>query len=249
MKNKYYLLLIILLSSILFSIHGNATIITFKAEGTDNIPDGFSEDPGYVLDLNDPSANFFTITFNDGESDESISRIIIDLRAGSDIDAFFDPSDGHATLDNNGGGKGFGPVVGAETIGLNPADITFSLDTTSGTSPILEIMFASGSFTPSDSLSFGIDIDRLDDGLGNQAGGLLGSASVGLTTYLSGTCEETVSSTFSKESENRSVSEVNICEETTSTAVPEPNLLFLMLTGLGLARLFRNSPAMSISRC
>ena len=106
MKNNYYVLLIILLSSILFSIQGSATVITFKAEGTDNIPNGFSEDPSYVLDLNDPSANFFNITFDDGKSNEFISKIIIDLRAGSDDDALFDPSDGNAGADVNGGEKG-----------------------------------------------------------------------------------------------------------------------------------------------
>ena len=188
MKTKYYLLLIALLSSIFFSVQGNATIITFKAEGTDNIPEGFNEGPDHVLDLNDPSSNFFKVTFNNGKADEFISKIRIDLWDGSDDDAFFDPSDGHVdpNISSNGGGKGFGPVVGAQTIGLNPTDISFSLNTTSGTSSVLEIMFANGSFTANDSFSFGIDVDKLGDGLVNQAGGLLGSKSVGLTTYLSG---------------------------------------------------------------
>lgn len=240
MRNKYCLLLIILLSSILFSIQSSATIITFKADGTDNIPDGFNEDPSFALNLNDPSANFFKITFNNGKLGEFISKISIDLRAGSDDDAFFDPSDGHtdSSINNNGGGKGFGPVVGAETTGLNLTDITFSLNATSGISSVLEIMFANGSFTTNNSLSFGIDIDLLDGGLENQAGGLLGSKSVGLTTYLSGSCEQSVSSTFARNSRNSSGSVVDICEET--TAVPEPNILFLMLSGLGLICLFQN---------
>lgn len=254
MKNKYYLLLIILLNSILFSIQGNATIITFEANGTDNIPNDFNESPSHVLDLNDPSANFFKVTFNNGKPDEFISKITIDLGAGSDGDAFFDPSDGQVNpdIDSNGGGKGFGPVVGAETTGLNLADITFSLNATSSTSPVLEIMFADGSFTANDILSFGIDVDQLGDGLVNQAGGLLGSKSVGLTTYLSGSCEQSVNSAFTRNSRNSSGSEVNICEEIPSTppvpnpptivptTVPEPNILFLMLSGLALTRLFRN---------
>ena len=250
MKNKYYLLLIILLSSILFSAQGNATIITFKADGTDNIPHGFNEDPDYELELDDPSANFFKVTFNNGKLGEFISKIRIDLRAGSDVDAFFDPSDGNSVqgINDNGGGSGFGPVVGAETTGFNLTDISFSLNSTSGTSSVLEIMFANGSFAANDSLSFGIDVDKLgdDDGLVNQAGGLLGSKSVGLTTYLSGSCEQSVSSIFASSSRNSSESLVNICEETpptstpTATAVPEPNILFLMLSGLALIRLLRN---------
>ncbi len=240
MKNKYYLLLIILLSGVFLSTQGSATFITFKAEGTDNIPANFNEDPDFILNLNDPSANYFQITFEAGNSNESITEIRIDLRAGSDDDAFFDPSDGYKEqgVNDNGGGKGFGPVVGAETVGLSASDVTFSLDTASGTSPILEILFSANSFTLNDSLSFGIDIDFLGDGpdISNQRGGLFGSESVGLTTYLSGTCEESVSSTFSKESENRSVSEISICEPTTS--ISEPNILLLILSGLGLVYIF-----------
>ncbi|MCH9639809.1 MAG: PEP-CTERM sorting domain-containing protein [Betaproteobacteria bacterium] len=248
MKNKYFLLLIILLSSILFSIQGSATIITFKADGTDNIPDGFNEDPGFVLDLNDPSANFFKVTFNDGKVGEFITKIKIDLRAGSDDDAFFDPSDGQAdpNINNNGGGRGFGPVVGAETIGLDLSDITFSLNATSGISPVLEIMFANGSFAANDSLSFGIDIDLLGDGLFNQAGGLLGSKSVGLTTYLSGSCEQSVNSSFTSDSRNSSESLVKICGATPPNPVPEPSILFLMLSGLGLIGFFRNLSILNV---
>ncbi len=253
MKNKYYLLLIILLSSVFFSTHGSATFITFKAGGTENIPNNFTEDLDYDSFLNDSAANFFSITFNDGNPDEFISKIIIDLEAGGDNDAMFDPSDGEkeAGKNNNGGGKGFGPVVGAGllddlgnviagtgTTGLMPANVMFNLSTTSGSSQVLEITFINKDFNPNDILSFGIDIDLLGTGsdISNQRGGLFGSEFVGLTTYLSGTCEESVSSTFSKESENRSVSEINICEPTTS--IPEPNILLLILSGLGLVYIF-----------
>lgn len=239
MKKKHYLF-IIALSSILFSVYGNATVITFKAEGTDNIPANFNEGSSYVLNPNDPAANFFNITFNAGKWSESITKIIIDLGATNpNSQAIFDPSDGSIGSDLNGGGKGFGPVIGAETTGLSLTDVTFSLNETSGTSSKLEISFTPSSFTPGDNLSFGIDIDGLGIGLSHQAGGLLGAASVGLTTFLSGTCEEKVNSTFSKDSENRSLSEINICGGNTSTKLPEPNILFLVLMSLGMIPLFR----------
>lgn len=239
MKFSFLLLLVVFVNSILFSIQGHATIITFKAEGTDNIPKDFNEDPGFNLDLNDPAANFFSISYVAGNSMEYISKISIHLRAGSDNDAFFDPSDGNKTqgVNDNGGGKGFGPVVGANTIGLVSADVKFNLNTNSSVSPLLEILFADNSFKPNDTLSFGIDVDYLGEGMGNQQGGLFGKESVGLVTTLSGTCQRTVSSTFIKDSENRSVSQVNICEPVTSIA--EPNIQLLMLSGLGMVFLIR----------
>ena len=97
-----------------------------------------------------------------------------------------------------------------------------------------------GSFAANDSLSFGIDIDLLDGGLVNQAGGLLGSKSVGLTTYLSGSCEQSVNSSFTSASRNSSESLVKICGETPPNPVSEPNILFLMLSGLALICRFRN---------
>ncbi len=254
MKNKYYVLLIILLSSILFSIQGSATIITFKAEGTENIPENYNEELVYDSFLNDSAANFFNITFNDGNSNEFISEIKINLGAGGDNDAIFDPSDGvkEAGVNDNGGGKGFGPVVGAGlldgldnviagtgTTGLIPENVMFNLSTTSGSSQELVITFINEDFNPNDILSFGIDIDFLGAGpdITNQRGGLFGSESVEITTFLSGTCENMVSSTFSKESENRSVSRVDICAPVNS--VSEPNILLLILSGLGLVSLFQ----------
>ncbi len=219
----------------LLSTQAYATRVEFLAIGTDNIPHGFNEGPAYVLDASDPAANFFQISFIESSlAGEYISEITIDLSAGGNTQAFFDPSDGNIGSDtNNGGGKGFGPVIGSLTSGITPGDISFSLNTQTAVSPILSIFFADDSFAVNDVFSFGIDIDRLGPNLNNQAGGLLGSNNVGIVTTMGNSCAGTVNSTFSNSSRNSSTAEFEICNvqnQNSPQTIPEsvPAILFLI---------------------
>jgi hypothetical protein len=243
MKLKNNLSIIWLLT--LLSINCQASYISITAEGTDNIPDGFNEGSGYSLDLNDPAANFFKIYFESGNTNEYISKISINLQAGLDTDAFFDPSDGQkvAGINDNGGGKGFGPVIGAETQGINPSDVSFSLGINTGTSPILEIFFNSTAFKVGSLLSFGIDIDKLNDNLNNQGGGLLGTQKVGITTTIKNSCTETIETTFIKKSRNKSESIIDICAQPAhqTTLIAEPTILQLLLFSMVLIQIIISS--------
>lgn len=241
MKYKYQILSFTLLSSILFSMPCQASMINFYAKGTDNIPNGYSENQDYASFVNDPSANFFQVHFTQGLANEHISKISIDLRAGGETNAYFDPSDGYLKaadysndLNGSHSGKGFGPVIGSETEGLNLSDVSFSLNPTSFINPVLDIMFTAGSFNVGDILSFGIDIDELNaDDLSNQGGGLLGFFSVGLTTTLVNSCEQSISSTFVRQSSNSSVANVSVCSADPEVAsVPLLPSILLFLSGL-----------------
>ncbi len=212
-----------------------ASIIQFNAIGTDNIASGFSEQPGLVIDTNDPAANFFRIHFIDGGPDEFIRQVTFNL-ATQDPDAIFDPSDNDPNADLNGGGRGFGPFIGALTSGIDSADVTFSLNAAGGVSSLLTVFFADNSFNVGDTFSFGIDIDRLDgpDSLSHQAGGLLGARSVGIEAQLANSCESQVNGFFSQDSRNRSSQQFEICAPTraTSTPIPAPASLVLLVVGL-----------------
>ncbi|MGF6695173.1 T1SS-143 domain-containing protein, partial [Metapseudomonas resinovorans] len=108
----------------------------------------------------DPSGNNNAIQFSfvDGADGISITRIVIDLQAGSDSNAVFDTV-------RNGSGNGnsaYAPTLG-NLVGLNTSDVSFAVvDDTSS----LTINLTSGSFTKGDVLRFGVDVDNLGDNHG-----------------------------------------------------------------------------------
>ena len=173
----------------------HAIIITIDAKGTDNMPNGPTEDFDIELDSSDPAANFFHIEFLQGEDSDYIDRIIIDLQAGSSQSGVFDPSDGNPDADaNGGGGRGYGPTLGSNTHGLDASDISFTPTLLGNLNNILLIDFAPASFSVGDILSFGIDIDAFG-GLGgdNQPAGLLGAQQASFGVQLSAGFAKTVS--------------------------------------------------------
>ena len=134
---------------------------------------------------------------------------------------------------------GFGPIIGANTKGLLNSDITFSLNELSQTSHILNITFLVDSFNVGDVLSFGIDIDQLDDRLSDIGGGLLGTHGVGITATIGGSCEAEASTAFENVNNNSSQAALQLCGSTLSTSsnVPTPSSYLLMLAGFfALAR-------------
>ncbi|GEM_PF-5260963 len=214
-------------SFLLISFSSHATVIDFLAEGTGNMPDAWRENHDENDYIADPASNFFKIKFSDGQVGESISQVRFDLRAGGDADAFFDPSDGDASSDKNGGGRGFGPLIGDETVGLASSDIIFSLSPTSGISPVLTIDFLNNNFKVGDVLSFGIDIDMLSGTSEDLAGGLLGLQSVGAAVELAGSCRKSAATNFQQDTRNRSSAQISIC----GNNVPEPSTWWLLLLG------------------
>jgi len=217
----------------LLSLSANASLIDFTAAGVGNIPNAWNEGKDHADFTTDAAANFFNITFTEGKVGESITRLSFDLQAGSDDNALFDPSDGDKNSDLNGGGKGFGPIVGSLTDGLKASDATFSLSTSSGTSPMLSILFLAGSFSFGDTFSFGIDIDLLDGNLTDIGGGLLGLHSVGIQASISGSCESELATAFQKTNLNTSHAQLAFCSSSSTTSsVPLPNSGFLLILGL-----------------
>jgi len=218
----------------IISVSANASIINFTASGDGNIAKGWNEGLNHADFRDDPAANFFKIVFSAGLTGESITELSFNLRAGSDNDAFFDPSDGDPNNNLNGGGMGFGPIIGNGTLGLVSSDVTFSLDALSGTSPTLNIMFLAGSFVVGDILSFGIDIDHLNSQLSDIGGGLLGLYSVGIEATIGGNCEARGATSFKQVNRNTSKAQLELCTplSPTSANVPIPSSIFLLFIGL-----------------
>ncbi|MBU1169540.1 MAG: Ig-like domain-containing protein, partial [Proteobacteria bacterium] len=107
----------------------------------------------------------------DGSIDQHITDITIDLRAGTDPNAYF----------NVTGPGSSGPSIGADTTGINSADVHFTV--TDG-SPTLNIHFDPGTFTANDEFWFGVDTNNL----GSNNGAAFGTAEVGITiTFSDGT--------------------------------------------------------------
>ena len=218
----------------IISVSANASLIDFTASGDGNIASGWNEGLDHADFTGDPAANFFKIVFSQGQAGESITELSFDLRAGSDSNAFFDPSDAKLAEDINGGGMGFGPIIGNGTVGLLSSDVIFSLDALSGTNPILSIMFSAGSFMDGDILSFGIDIDHLDGQLTDIGGGLLGLHSVGIEATIGGSCEAGGATAFKQVNRNTSEAQLELCTPLSSTSanVPVPGSIFLLIIGL-----------------
>ena len=97
-----------------------------------------------------------------------ISSIEIDLRGGSDRDAYF----------NTAGSGSTPPTIGAGTTGIDAADVSFSVN---DGSPILRIELSDGAFEEGDEFWFGVDVNRL----GNNTGTDFGEKGVSATITLS----------------------------------------------------------------
>ncbi|MBQ0720824.1 MAG: hypothetical protein KBT88_10370 [Gammaproteobacteria bacterium] len=215
----------------LITLSANATLIDFTATGVGNIPNGWNEalDPNNFI--SDPAANFFQVKFTEGQLGESITRLSFDLRADGGTQAYFDPSDGNTAADDNdnsgASGKGFGPIIGDQTVGLLKTEVDFSLDHNSQIHHILDITFNLGEFLVGDILSFGIDIDMLGGQLSDIGGGLIGARAVGVSAITSGGCSSTT--TFTKDS-TYNKSSAQLCSPQSTTAnvpLPSSNLLFI----------------------
>lgn len=216
----------------LTSLSVNASLIDFTASGNGNIAHDWNEGLDQADFKNDPAANFFQIVFSEGGVGESISQLSFNLRAGSDTNAYFDPSDGDPEKNLNGGGMGFGPIIGSSTKGLLDSDITFSLNEHSGTSHILNISFLVDSFKVGDVLSFGIDIDQLDNQLSDIGGGLLGTYGVGIAASIGGSCEAEASTAFENMNSYSSRAALQLCSPQPKNAnVPTPSSYLLLLAG------------------
>lgn len=221
----------ILTTALLLTALGvDASVIKFTAEGVGNMPNGWVEGSDHSGFTSDPTANFFAIDFIKGNVGEFIEQVSFDLNAGDDQNAYFDPGDGDPSNDLNGGGKGFGPIIGDSTTGLSGADVTFSLNPSSAVSNILTIYFTDNSFGVGDKLSFGIDIDQLDGSQTDIGGGLLGLHSVGVSANIAGHCTQSGATHFVKDTRNRSITELSLC--TPYIPVPSPSTFLLFMVSV-----------------
>lgn len=166
----------------------------------------------------DPQNIEFQVDFLEGVVGQFVETIIIDLQAGLDTDAIFNPG-------LNPGGAG--PSILSLT-GLAIADVTFSPAFGAPSSPQLEIGFAAGSFAAGDSLSFSIDVDNLDGSgtTGFDSGGAFGLQEVGLQVLLEGGGGGTTS--FFQVSDTQSVA-----------AVPEPLTILGSLSAVGVGAILK----------
>ncbi|EDX74478.1 type I secretion target GGXGXDXXX repeat protein domain protein [Coleofasciculus chthonoplastes PCC 7420] len=151
-------------------------------------------------------SDFYGISFDQGLPDSYIQSVTLDLRAGSDTNAFFDFP---------GGNSPFGPVLSTLN-GLNASDVTFTPNT--GISPTLTLNFAPNSFGVGDSLRFGADTDWLSGGFGisSESGGAFGAQDVSFTVTLQdGT---SFLSTFDTVSSTQSIAEISTHESIVGTS-------------------------------
>ncbi|MCW9046601.1 MAG: type I secretion C-terminal target domain-containing protein, partial [Gammaproteobacteria bacterium] len=112
-------------------------------------------------------SNQIGFRFSDSLNGLSIAAITLDLRAGTDANAYFDTT----------GSGSSGPTIGADTT-LNSADVSFNAPDNSAT---LTINFAANSFNTGDEFWFGVDTDNL----GGNTGADFGNAGVGVQITLS----------------------------------------------------------------
>jgi hypothetical protein len=217
-------------SLVFITFSANATLIDVTATGVGNIPNGWHEELDPNDFINDPAANFFQIKFTAGQFGESITQLSFDLRADGGTKAYFDPSDANRVADDNdnsgASGKGFGPIIGDETVGLLETEVNFSLNQNSQIHHILDITFDLGAFLVGDILSFGIDIDMLGGQLSDIGGGLIGARAVGVSAITSGDCSSTT--TFTKDRSDKSSAQLCSPQPTTANVpLPSSNLLFI----------------------
>lgn len=168
---------------------------------------------------------FWSISFLEAVCDDAfIKEVCIDLRAGSDTDAYFDLSGAGAN------GSAFGPKIG-KLDGLSSSDVTFTPG--SGKSSKLILTFEDGAFKVGDQIWFGADIDKLYNDDANS----VGYRGVGLTvTFGNGS---SYSSSFAKYSKGLSKAKVEADDCCGGTVIPTPSAVglgALMLGGVVVRR-------------
>lgn len=218
----------------IITLSANATLIELTATGVGNMPNGWTEEGKPHKFIGDAAANFFQIKFTQGQLGDSITYLSFNLRADGGTEAYFDPSDGNNAADDNdksgGSGRGFGPIIGDQTIGLLENEVGFSLGLASQIHHILNITFDPGDFLVGDILSFGIDIDMLGGKLSDIGGGLIGARAVGVSAITSGGCSS--ATTFTKDSFDKSSAQLCSPHPTTTANVPLPSSSLLFIVGL-----------------
>ena len=171
------------------------------------------------------NAKFWSFSFLEAVCDDAfIKEICIDLRAGSDSNAYFDLSGGYAN------GTAFGPKIG-KLDGISASDVSFTPGT--GKSSVLCVTFADGAFNVGDSIWFGADTDKL----GNDDAASVGLKGVGLTvTFGNGS---SYSTSFAKYGHNLSKAKVKADDCCGGTVIPTPSAVglgMLMLGGVAVRR-------------
>ncbi|MFN3168019.1 MAG: hypothetical protein ACE37H_13245 [Phycisphaeraceae bacterium] len=172
---------------------------------------------------------FWSISFLEAVCDDAfIKAVTIDLRAGSDTNAYFDLSGG----DKNG--KAFGPKIG-KLDGLSKNDVSFSPK--DGDSSKLTVHFDDGAFKAGDRIWFGADTDHLMDDDASS----VGKRGVGVTvTFGNG---QTYNSTFYKYRNGYSKAKVEAKDCCGGTVIPTPSAVGLGMLMLGVVAVRRRRSA------
>jgi MYXO-CTERM domain-containing protein len=168
---------------------------------------------------------FWSISFLEAVCDDAfIKAVTIDLRAGSDTNAYFDLSGGSHN------GSAFGPKIG-KLKGLSSSEVSFSPD--NGDSSKLTVTFDDGAFKAGDRIWFGADIDNLK----NDDAKSVGQRGVGVSvTFGDGS---TYDSTFYNYGNAYAKAKVQADDCCGGTVIPTPSAVglgMLMLGGVAFRR-------------
>ena len=144
-----------------------------------------------TADGNDNSSNANYLQFAMLAGTVSVSSIVIDLRAGGDSNAKFDPAPG---------GNAYGPDY-SNLVGLTTGNIT---TTFSSDKSVMTISFGSGTFSSGDSFNLNVDVDNLDDSDGDDWGD---GGVEALVTFSDGTVQTLV---FDRIDSDTSIAETSV---------------------------------------
>jgi len=120
-------------------------------------------------------ANQFGFTFDESAAGVYVTQILIDLRAGSDGNAYF----------NTSGSGSYGPTLGSLT-GISASNVHI---TAADGASVMQITFDAGTFTSGDSLHFGVDTNNLGS---NNAASFVSAGVEFTVTFSDGTTQTVV---------------------------------------------------------